>query len=125
MTLPPTTYQTTSQVRMSGNTVHKYMQICMVQQPDVCHMQNVGYTRVRTYITESNLEICTSIPSTQIQFIRGRQFHSINLQTTKTYRTWHPLQRGYEYCSCILMREYKRSSDSQNKQHGNAFRLVQ
>ncbi len=49
--------QRIKQVRMSGTTIRKSMQNCMVLQPDVCHMQNVGYTQVRTYITESNLEI--------------------------------------------------------------------
>ena len=73
----PQRIKKTCQVRMSDTTIQKYMQVCMVLQPDVCRMQNVGYTRVRTYITESNLEIYTSMPSTRIEFIQGRQFHPI------------------------------------------------
>ena len=67
----------------SDATIHKSMHICMVLQPDVYHIQNAGYTRGRTYITETDLEIYTSRPSTLFKFIRGCQFHPINLQTTQ------------------------------------------
>ena len=83
MSVPPTTYQTNCQVTMSDVTLHKSMQICMVVQQDVYRIQIAGYTRARTYITETDLEIYTSRPSILFKFIRGCQFHPINLQTTQ------------------------------------------
>ncbi len=68
---------------MSDVTIHKSMQICMVLQPDVYRIQNARYTRARSYITENDLEIYTSRSLAPFQFIRGCQFHPINLQTTQ------------------------------------------
>ncbi len=50
------------------------------------HPQNVGYTRGRTYITETDLETCISGPSTLIYFIRRCQFHPANLQNESEHR---------------------------------------
>ena len=97
MTVPPTPYQTTCQVRMSGTTIHKYMQICMVLQPDVCHIQNAGYTRVRTYITESDLEIYPSIPSILIQFIRRGINHVHEKPSTKNHSTRYALNHFFRW----------------------------
>ena len=74
----------------------------IILHPYVYHLQNDGYTRALTYMKETDLEICISGPSTLIQFLRGCQFHPVKLQNQSEHRTWHPLQRCYEYiCDCI------------------------
>ena len=62
---------------------HPFIRICAIFHcftADVYHPQNAGYTRARTYITETDLETCISGPSTLIWFIRWCQFHPANLQ---------------------------------------------
>lgn len=59
-------------------------------------MQNYGYTRAQTYITETDLEKYTSRPSTLVHFIGGCQLHPIKLQTNYMSNLY-PLQRYSEY----------------------------
>ncbi len=56
MSVPPTTHHIYSQARESDATLHESTQYSIIQQPDVYHPQNDGYTRGRTYITETDLK---------------------------------------------------------------------
>ncbi len=83
MSVPPTTSQINCQARESGVPFQESTRYSIISQSDVYRLQNVGYIRAQTCITQTDLEICISGSSTLIQFIRRCLFHPVDLQNLR------------------------------------------
>ena len=60
MSVPPTSSQTDCHARESDAPCQESTRYPIISQPDVYRLQNAGYIRAPTYITQINLEMYIS-----------------------------------------------------------------